>query len=121
MVPKKSSREIGYIGEELGCEFIKKLGYKVLTKNWYCHYGEIDIIARYLSRVVFFEVKYVTSTQFCYASELYTYSKRKHLHKTISYFVKKYPKIYDNWQLDLLCITATNKNIWIDHYKNLLI
>lgn len=53
---KKS--DIGRIGEEKACEFLINRGYKILERNYWRKFGEIDIIARAPDRtLIFIEVK----------------------------------------------------------------
>ena len=58
--------EIGALGEQLAADHLRGLGLQVLTRNWRCRYGELDLIAAELSTrtVVFVEVKTRTSDQF---------------------------------------------------------
>jgi putative endonuclease len=48
---------LGKKGEELAIERLKALQYKILERNFKCRLGEIDIIARDKSTLVFIEVK----------------------------------------------------------------
>ncbi len=47
----------GIKGEDFACEYLRKLGYEILERNWHSRYGEIDIIARAGEYIVFVEVK----------------------------------------------------------------
>jgi putative endonuclease len=49
--------ELGRKGERLAESFLKKSGYKILDKNYYSPFGEIDIIAKERDTLVFVEVK----------------------------------------------------------------
>lgn len=55
---KKNKRKTGSEGEEIACEFISKLGYKIVERNYQFGHGEIDIIAKDVDTLVFIEVKY---------------------------------------------------------------
>ena len=37
--------EIGALGEQLAVDHLTSLGLRVLTRNWRCRYGELDVIA----------------------------------------------------------------------------
>jgi len=52
-----TSKEIGIIGENVACRYLKKKGYKIVERNYTKKCGEIDIIAEKGSAVYFFEVK----------------------------------------------------------------
>jgi putative endonuclease len=58
--------EIGALGEQLAVDHLTSLGLRVLTRNWLCRYGELDVIAAddAARTVVFVEVKTRTSDQF---------------------------------------------------------
>lgn len=51
------SDELGKKGEEIAREYLKKIGYKILAKNWFHDHKEIDIISRYENEIVIVEVK----------------------------------------------------------------
>lgn len=52
-----SRQRLGKSGEEAVAEYLKKNGYKILSKNYRCKLGEIDLIARDGKNLVFIEVK----------------------------------------------------------------
>jgi putative endonuclease len=58
--------EIGALGEQVAVDHLRSLGLRVLTRNWRCRYGELDVIAAEPGGdvVVFVEVKTRTSDQF---------------------------------------------------------
>ena len=47
----------GKIGETTAVKHLENKNYKILSRNFRCKYGEIDIIAINLNTLVFFEVK----------------------------------------------------------------
>lgn len=52
-----NTRAVGYKGEEIAVKFLEKNGYKILERNYNCHFGEIDIVATQGGYCVFLEVK----------------------------------------------------------------
>ncbi len=53
----KTAREIGNIGEDYAEKYLKKRGWKIITRNYSVKGGEIDIIAYRFGVLVYFEVK----------------------------------------------------------------
>ena len=51
------TQSLGERGEDLASRFLRKLGYKIILRNFRCDLGEIDIIARDGKTLVFVEVK----------------------------------------------------------------
>ena len=47
----------GDAGEDLACEHLRRLGLRILARNYRCRAGEIDIVAEDRGTVVFVEVK----------------------------------------------------------------
>ncbi|MDO8466790.1 MAG: YraN family protein [bacterium] len=57
---KSKTSAIGAIGEDLACGFLIQKGYKILKRNYWKPWGELDIIAKDCEGVlVFVEVKSV--------------------------------------------------------------
>jgi putative endonuclease len=52
-----TSKELGKKGEEIAAKYLKKEGYRILARNWFCDRREIDIIARQGDQIVIVEVK----------------------------------------------------------------
>jgi len=55
------TRDLGMIGEDVSCTFLKRHGFEIVARNYQKKWGEIDIIARKGGVTHFFEVKSVTS------------------------------------------------------------
>ncbi|HTQ22650.1 YraN family protein [Mycobacterium sp.] len=51
--------QLGAMGEALAVDYLTKMGLRILTRNWRCRYGELDVIASdpATRTVVFVEVK----------------------------------------------------------------
>jgi putative endonuclease len=58
--------ELGALGEQVATDHLTGLGLKILTRNWRCRYGELDVIAAdpATNTVVFVEVKTRTGDGF---------------------------------------------------------
>ena len=77
------SLEIGKKAEDKVGEFLVENGYKIVKKNFYSKFGEIDIIAKKDEVVSFFEVKFSKKYDPIYRI---TPSKIKKIIKTIDYY-----------------------------------
>ncbi|HYB37412.1 MAG TPA: YraN family protein [Mycobacterium sp.] len=51
--------QLGALGEQAAVDHLTKLGLRILTRNWRCRYGELDVIAAdpATGTAVFVEVK----------------------------------------------------------------
>lgn len=66
---------LGKQGETLACLYLKQSGYNIISNNYRCKLGEIDIIAEESGTLVFIEVKCRTSSTFGEPYEAVTKSK----------------------------------------------
>ena len=75
--------EIGALGEQLAVDHLTSLGLRVLTRNWRCRYGELDVIAAddAARTVVFVEVKTRTGDQFGGVAQAVTPTKVRRLRR----------------------------------------
>jgi putative endonuclease len=63
-VVRDHRQAVGESGEEAAKAFLKRRGVRILTENFTCAAGEIDLIGREKETLVFFEVKARTSGAF---------------------------------------------------------
>lgn len=82
-----SNKVIGNYGEELAVNYLKKLGYRIVKRNYLIRGGEIDIVAKDGDTLVFVEVKTRYSHEFGDPAEAMTYFKMKSLLKTAQFYL----------------------------------
>lgn len=82
-----NKKELGNIGEEISCQYLKKIGYQIVERNFTCRQGEIDIIAKDKKEYVFMEVK--TRSSLCYGRPIEAVNsyKQKHIYKSTKYYL----------------------------------
>jgi putative endonuclease len=75
--------EIGALGEQLAADHLTGLGLRILTRNWRCRYGELDVIAvdPATNTVVFVEVKTRTGDGFGGLEQAVTERKARRLRR----------------------------------------
>lgn len=57
---KKTTKEIGAAGESAAASFLERRGYRIVARNYWKPYGEIDIVAEKGNMLHFVEVKAVS-------------------------------------------------------------
>ena len=96
--------EIGALGEQLAAEHLTDLGLRVLTRNWRCRHGELDLIAADAARrtVVFVEVKTRTSDQFGGLAEAVTATKVRRLRRLAGIWLAGQDATWASIRLDVI-------------------
>jgi putative endonuclease len=80
------SRVLGNIAEDKACKFLQKNGFKIVDRNFYSKFGEIDIIALKNRVLHFIEVKSGKNFEPIYAI---TPTKIDRILKSINYYLLK--------------------------------
>ncbi len=52
-----NNKEIGKLGEKIAKEYLEKQGIKIIEQNYFCKFGEIDLIGIENKTIIFIEVK----------------------------------------------------------------
>ncbi len=103
-----SNTSVGNLGEELAIGYLKKLGYKILERNFRIRGGEVDIIALDKDTVVFVEVKARYSNEFGTPLESITPWKIKFLIKTANFYLLKKKWQEKPYRFDAIGIDYSN-------------
>lgn len=69
----------GERGEDAAARFLRRRGYKILTRRFHGRHGEIDLVARDGAVLAFVEVKTRGSDRFGAAADAVTREKQMHL------------------------------------------
>lgn len=103
MSEKNINKQIGLKGEEIACNYLKKLGWKILEKNFrYSKYAEIDIIAKETNTIVFVEVKTRTTSNFGHPFEAINTKKINNIYKATLSYLQSTQERYEDYRIDII-------------------
>jgi putative endonuclease len=85
-------KSLGALAEQKACDFLTANGLTLITRNYRCAYGEIDLIMQDGEDIVFVEVRSRTRSDYGYAEETVDHIKQRKLLKTASHFLQ-----HKNW------------------------
>jgi putative endonuclease len=96
--------EIGALGERLAVDHLIGLGLQVLTRNWRCRYGEIDVVAvdPDTGTVVFVEVKTRTGDGFGGLAEAVTPQKARRLRQLAAMWLAAQDNRWGGVRIDVI-------------------
>ena len=79
---------LGPWGEEKAAEFLRRKGYALVTSNYRCKFGEIDLIVKNRRYLVFVEVKLRKSDAFGEAREFVDARKQERIRATAALWLE---------------------------------
>lgn len=126
-MPPKS--DTGKLGEQIACDYLVRSRYRIVDRNYWKPWGEIDVIARARDgMLVFVEVKTMYEHPSLKPEDHLTRAKLEKLSRTASLYAGAYPdriRKRKGWRIDLIAITLNNdltnksNNENVKHYENI--
>ncbi len=104
---------IGKNAEHRARLFLESRGYQFIAQNWQCYTGEIDLIVRDKTQIIFVEVRARREEGYTTPLESVDWAKQQKIIKTALHFLQE-----KNWldtmdcRFDIICI-ANGKLEWI--------
>ena len=120
---KKS--EIGRIGEDIACKYLRNKGFIILGRNVRQKWGEIDIVAKNIDGVIaFVEVKTLREGGDLKPEDNLTKSKLAKLKRTAMLYAGHHHDLINDqkgWRIDLVAITLEGEHgdTKISYYENI--
>ena len=113
---------VGKQGEETACEYLRYRGYHILDTNWHCRYGEVDIVAKHGTDLVFIEVKTRRVLNTGDPLEAITVHKLRRMRQVAFAWREAHPNVVGRTRIDAIGIYAPlGREPRIHHIDNLLI
>ena len=100
----RDRRDLGDEGELLAVRHLKRLGYRILARNYRCSLGEIDIIARHRGVLVFVEVKSRGAGDAVSPKQALTPAKQRKLSQVAWYYLQKHKLTEASARFDVVAI-----------------
>ncbi len=94
----------GQQNEALAVEYLQARGYRILTTNWHCKHGEIDIVAQRDATIVFVEVRSRHAADTESAFESITPRKRAKLTASAQTYLSEHDLENTNWRIDVIAV-----------------
>lgn len=114
---KTKKQSLGARGEELAEAYLKKEGYKIVSRNFRYGYGEIDLIAIKDEILIFMEVKSYQAKPLDLPEYRINKIKRKKMIETAYGFLEQNPQYEQfNRQFDVLLVDFSQYPAQITHY-----
>ena len=114
-----ATQSVGRRGERLALGFLKKRGLRLVTQNFSCRFGEIDLIMQDGHCLVFVEVRFRGGRRYSTAAQTVDYRKQGKLIRTASFYVSRNQQWADSvMRFDVLAIDNANNRESIDWLRD---
>ncbi len=112
---------LGQLGEEKACNYLEQNNYKIIERNFRCRQGEIDIIAKDLSKneLVFVEVKTRIGSNFGRPAQAVTYVKQRHIINVAKYYIYIHSIKKTFIRFDVIEVYVKESQFKINHIKQI--
>lgn len=107
-MPKQTTQSLGLAAEEQALRYLERKGLQLITKNFHCRLGEIDLIMRDGEDIVFIEVRSRGRMDYGTASDSINKRKQGKLIKSATLFLQKCGLLYKvSSRFDVIAIHQT--------------
>ncbi|WP_022899748.1 YraN family protein [Humibacter albus] len=111
--------ELGRRGEELATRYLTAHGYRVLSRNWRCSLGEIDVIAERSGLVAIVEVKTRSSLAYGHPFDAITAQKAARLRRLAAQWCQETGEAVRELRIDAIAVLAPagalDRDVVIEH------
>lgn len=115
------NRVVGKQGEDIAARFLARKGYKIIGRNVKTFVGEVDIVARKKSFIVFVEVKTRKNESFGPPYLSITEKKKRKLVQCALCYLKMKNVLNMPWRIDVVSIELDEFSGFvkkIEHFEN---
>ncbi|HVV76177.1 MAG TPA: YraN family protein [Mycobacteriales bacterium] len=113
----RAKDQLGRAGEDLAARHLVGAGFHIVTRNWRCDAGEIDIVARDGTDVVIVEVKTRSSTDYGLPAEAVSWQKAAKLRELAVRWLREHPTP-QSVRFDVISIVMPrNGRTQLQHYR----
>ena len=109
---------LGKRGEDLACRELERLGYAIVARRFRVRNGELDIVARDGSVLVFVEVKTRRSTDFGGPISAVGARKRRHLSRAAIAWMDRHGIPGVEYRFDVIGVLIRGELVRVAHVEN---
>lgn len=109
-----NTKLIGKKAEDIACSFLIKNGLTLITRNYHCRHGEIDLIMQDSDTLVFVEVRYRKSNAYGSAAETVNQAKQRKIIFSANHYLTTYPTDC-SLRFDVVALSPNQTPQWINN------
>jgi len=113
------TQQRGSWAESTALDYLRQQGLKLITRNFNCRFGEIDLIMSERDTLVFTEVRYRAVAARVSAAESVDTRKQQRIIRSAQYYLQRHPELaLRHCRFDVLGVTGTRGDQQLDWIKD---
>ena len=110
------ARAKGDTAEQRALDHLRERGLTLVTRNWHCRMGELDLIMRDGDDLVIVEVRQRSRSGYGSAAESITATKRQRLTRATRLYLQRHPREARRpVRFDVVALDGSGEPEWIRH------
>jgi putative endonuclease len=110
---------LGRRGEDLAVDYLRQQGLVVLSRNWRCRDGELDVVATDRDRLVVCEVKTRSGTGYGGPAEAVTWQKAARIRRVTQEWLAQHQVRWCEIRFDVVAVLAPPDGpVTVQHYRS---
>lgn len=107
-------------GERVAARFLRRRGFRILSRQWWTRWGEFDLIALDRDTIVFIEVKTRRDIRGGHPSEAVDRAKQRRMTRQALVYLKKHRRLESRARFDVVALVWPDgaRHPRIDHLPN---
>ena len=115
--PPESARQRGQTAEIMACDYLQGRGLTLVTRNYTCKTGELDLIMRDGEQWVFVEVRSRRASRYGSTLDTITANKQRRLIRAAEYYLQQH-RVEQPCRFDVVAITYHADQVQIEWIPN---
>jgi putative endonuclease len=115
---------VARLGEDAAVQHLERLGWTILQRNYRCSAGEIDVVGRDGTELVFVEVRTRSNARFGAPEESVTAAKSRQMARCALTYVateRQPAAAWTTWRIDFIAVEVERGRVRrLEHYKHAL-
>ncbi len=115
---RASTVERGAWAENLACRHLLDHGLRLVTRNYRCRHGEIDLVMRDGSTIAFIEVRLRNRTDFGSGAESVDIRKQARLLSSAEHYLQRHATLLADCRFDVVSILQSGNTQQLEWIRN---